>query len=157
MEIICPICNKTFIYKEGKAHFNRAKNHYCSLECLIKANTIHGLAGKKINSGKQNERYQLWCQAKKRAKRKNLEFNLKPTDIPEIPKVCPILKIPIIIGNDKLTDNSPTLERIDNNKGYIKNNILIISYKANRIKNNATLKELKMVVKFYEKIQSKNK
>jgi len=38
------------------------------------------------------------------------------------------------------------LDRIDNNKGYIKDNVWVISRKANTIKNNASLEELKALV-----------
>jgi hypothetical protein len=154
MEVICDFCGKKFNFNGGNVHFNRSKKHFCSRKCQADAQVKHGLASKIRNNGRQDERYQLWCQAKRRAKKKNLEFDLKPEDIIEIPKICPVLGIPIFVGDGKLTDNSPTVERIDNNKGYTKENVIIISYKANRIKNNATLEELKKVVRFYEKIQN---
>ena len=47
----------------------------------------------------------------------------------------------------------PTLDRIDSNKGYIKENIQVISFKANRLKNNATIDELKCIIKYMESIR----
>ena len=41
-----------------------------------------------------------------------------------------------------LCSNSPSLDRLDNNKGYTKENISVISYKANRIKNDASFEEI---------------
>jgi len=47
-------------------------------------------------------------------------------------------------------DNSPTLDRIDNTKGYTKDNIIIVSFKANTIKNSATIEELEKVLQYYK-------
>lgn len=94
--------------------------------------------------------YVMWHSAKCRAKRKNIAFNIEITDI-IIPVVCPVFGINIIrdsIGNG---DNSPALDRIDNTKGYIKGNICVISFKANRLKNNGTLDELAKIVEYMKK------
>jgi hypothetical protein len=77
-----------------------------------------------------------------RARRKGYEFNLELSDI-LIPKVCPIIAIDI---NKEVTgaprDDSPSLDRIDNTKGYVKGNVMVISHKANGMKHNATPEEL---------------
>ena len=59
-----------------------------------------------------------------------------------IPKICPILEVPIILGSKGNYEYTPSLDRIDNSKGYIKGNIQVISKKANSMKNSATLEEL---------------
>ena len=46
----------------------------------------------------------------------------------------------------------PSVDRIDPKKGYIKGNVIWVSYKANRIKNDATVEELKKVTNFYSKL-----
>jgi hypothetical protein len=92
--------------------------------------------------------YKILNRARSRATTKNIEFNLELSDI-IIPKECPIFKVPFIY-NDK--DWSASIDRVDPNKGYVKGNIMIISNKANRIKNDATLDDLKQVVSFYSKV-----
>jgi hypothetical protein len=88
----------------------------------------------------------LCSMAKRRAKDKGLDFNIDKTDI-DIPIICPILGIPIVKvytkgKNTGPTSNSPSLDRIDNSKGYVKGNVRVISHKANTMKHNASPIEL---------------
>jgi hypothetical protein len=83
--------------------------------------------------------YRLWYRAKRRAKVKGLAFNLEISDI-KIPKVCPVFGVPMVVN----TEYAASLDRIDSSKGYTKDNIQVISNKANILKNDATLSELKM-------------
>lgn len=81
------------------------------------------------------------ARIKVRAEKNGLEFDLTPDDI-IIPEKCPILEIPLYWGNSKNKENSPSIDRIDSSKGYTKDNIWVISTKANTMKNNATFDEL---------------
>jgi hypothetical protein len=85
--------------------------------------------------------------AKKRAKEKGLDFNLSKEDI-VIPQNCPILGIPLIKGEKYSNDNSPSLDRVDNNKGYIKDNVIVISQRANMLKSNGSAEEHEAIAKF---------
>ena len=61
-------------------------------------------------------------------------------------------------GNDwKFKQNTMSVDRIDNNKGYHKDNIVIVSFKANTMKNSATLKELYQVADFYYELEKRSK
>lgn len=86
--------------------------------------------------------------AKGRAKAKGIPVDITEADI-RIPSVCPVLGIPLFKGTGKLTDNSPTLDRIDSTGGYTKDNVLVVSARANRIKSDATIEELLKVAIFY--------
>lgn len=86
--------------------------------------------------------------ARRRARDKGLEFNITDKDI-SVPEYCPVLGIKLEVGLGRQHDGSPTLDRIDSTKGYVKGNVEVISNKANRIKNNATLNELLSVVNYY--------
>lgn len=85
--------------------------------------------------------------AKKRAKEKNLDFNLSLNDI-VLPEFCPILGIKLEFNESIVKDNSYSIDRIDPNKGYIIGNIQIVSFKANTLKNNATIEELEKVISY---------
>lgn len=88
----------------------------------------------------------VWL-AKTRAKKKGLEFDLKSEDI-VVPDVCPVFGM-TLIGGGGLRDNIPTLDRIDNAKGYVRGNVIVVSWRANRLKCDATSKELRVLADFY--------
>ena len=85
---------------------------------------------------------------KRRCKLANVRCSLTVADI-TIPATCPVLGIPIFIGTGAPCDNSPSIDRIDPDGGYTTDNILVVSQKANRIKSNASVEDLRMVYEFY--------
>ena len=93
------------------------------------------------------------CSARRRAKVKHLDCNIDHEYIRSlVGSHCPIFGTPFewsaARGNGNLTlPNSPSLDRIDPTKGYVKGNVWIISHRANCIKSNATHEELKLVAK----------
>ncbi|QIG69450.1 postulated decoy of host sigma factor protein [Rhizobium phage RHph_N3_13] len=93
----------------------------------------------------QTPEWKMHQRAKQRAFEKSLDFNIEVSDI-VIPDVCPILGVSINMNSGKsgAYKNSPSLDRIDNNKGYIKGNIQVISQLANAMKGAASKKELQM-------------
>ena len=110
-----------------------------------------------VNETLDNNKYkkELIKSAKKRANKKNIEFDLQTADI-FIPKFCPILGIPIIKGDKVFTDYSPSIDRIDNTKGYIVSNVRVISRRANTLKNDASFEEYRIIFLYYQALASKN-
>ena len=102
---------------------------------------------------KENPLLEMYQSAKTRAKRKGLDFKLNPDDL-TLPDKCPVLGIPLIVSEETASNNSPTIDRIDNSKGYIPGNIIIISFKANTIKNTASIEDLQKVLTFYQGLQN---
>lgn len=72
-----------------------------------------------------------------------------------LPDVCPVLGIPLVYGNKTLRcDNSASVDRFDSSKPYSKDNVNIISFRANRIKNDGTIDELKKIVAWMESLDT---
>lgn len=110
-----------------------------------KSRITHG----ESRNGQIAPRLKMFLAAKARAKAKSLPFNISLDDI-QIPETCPILGMPLISHEDKCDFDSPSLDRITPHLGYVKGNIQIISHKANTIKSNATLDELKAVTNYLQ-------
>lgn len=98
----------------------------------------------------ENQTRHIVYNARKRAKDSGIEFNLTKDDI-TIPELCPILKIPLFMGKGKRCENSPSIDRIDNSKGYTKGNVRIISARANAFKNNLTIEEVERILLYMKK------
>lgn len=87
------------------------------------------------------------------SKEKNLEHNITKEDI-FIPEYCPVLGMKLEFSGNGYADNAPSVDRIDNTKGYVKGNVQVISWRANTLKRDATLEELKQLVNYLEKLDA---
>lgn len=124
-------CGKEVIV--ASCHLKSGHTTSCGCLKLLKQ-TIHGKSG--------TMEYAMFISAKHRAKQKNLDFNIELSDI-VIPYRCPIFGNKFYRDPDR--NDSPSLDRIDSIKGYIKGNVWVISRRANIIKNNATPAELRII------------
>lgn len=104
------------------------------------------------NFRKTNWKYNVYASAKQRAKKKGLEFSITMDDI-TIPSLCPVLGIPISMGKKSRVDGSPSIDRINNNMGYIRGNILVVSWRANKLKSDSTQEERKRLMDFYQQYE----
>lgn len=99
----------------------------------------------------KNPELEMLNRTRKRALSKNIPFNLEISDI-IIPEKCPILDIPLKLNRVSAKDDSPSLDKIDSNKGYIKGNVRVISRLANIMKAHATKEQIEKFcenIKFY--------
>lgn len=90
-----------------------------------------------------------WISRNKNGKKSKLRSELSVEYYKSlIVDTCPLLNIKLtyesFTGNTP--DNYATLDKIDPNKGYVEGNVQIVSFRANTLKNNATLEELKLIV-----------
>lgn len=77
-------------------------------------------------------------RAQSRARKKGFEFSLVAEDLMPLPTRCPIFGIELTRGNGQQDPSAFSLDRIDNSKGYVSGNVIVMSYLANRLKNDGT-------------------
>jgi len=96
---------------------------------------------------KNNERpsttkeYRLWWNARKRATAKGLEFSLERSDV-IIPDICPCCETAM---------ERPSMDRLIPDKGYTKENSLVICYRCNVIKSFGSAEDHRMIADFIDK------
>ena len=108
---------------------------------------------------RKDPRIRLREGARTRSIKRGWGFKIdKFKDLKPIPKKCPILDIPLFIGDGNSTDNSPTLDRVGNQEFYYskkdkygryKGNVQVISRKANQMKSNSSFEDVEKLY-FYE-------
>ena len=89
-------------------------------------------------------------RSKSRANKKNIPFSITEDDI-VIPTKCPVFNHEFILNDP---DWTYSLDRIIPELGYIQGNVVVVSNKANVIKNNATADEVLAVGNFYKNLVS---
>ena len=131
---------------------------------IFSENEVYGLAVKKaerkhalflkygVNDGSDlyKAKREKFIRKKSFAKQNKIAFDINFGET-EFPSHCPILGIKLdYFVKGAPTENSPSFDRIDSSKGYVKGNVQIISNKANIMKSNASLEEIEALY-FYMK------
>lgn len=138
-----PYIAKWISKKETKLKINKRKRE---LAALPENKTKKQIQAR--NYLENNIEKVILSRTKKRAMQSNLPFNLTISDI-IIPKICPILEIPLFIGTKESYKNSPSIDKIIPELGYVQGNIKIISMLANMMKNSA---DVDLLTKFSKNI-----
>ena len=86
-------------------------------------------------------------KARKRARKAGIPFELRLIDIYQLladSDICPILGVPMCwkMSLEGYEPYSRTIDRVDPSRGYVIDNVWIISRRANQIKSDASLPEL---------------
>lgn len=144
--------------KDKEANPDKYRNHYSKFgkkyyEENKEAACAYGSSYVKEDRRKDPKKY-LWKGARDRAKQKGLDFNIEVNDI-FIPELCPILGFKLeSYSRQGGGFNSPSIDRIVPSLGYVKGNIQVISSKANRMKSDATLGELRMFSNWVQTLEN---
>lgn len=95
-----------------------------------------------------NYEWYLFNSARNRARIHGIEFTITKEDI-IIPTHCPYMGFELtrIQGKGRQKTN-PSLDRIDSTKGYIPGNVEVISDLANRVKQDATIPQLRLFAEY---------
>ncbi|RPH64973.1 MAG: hypothetical protein EHM89_00090 [Acidobacteria bacterium] len=123
-----------------------------------KARVTRERAAKRVAAYAANPR-QWWLTetfraARVRARREGFPFDHEIPDL-VLPDICPVLGIEIFYyaKRGKHAPNSPSLDRIVPDLGYVASNLRVISNRANTLKNNATLDEMRRVLADMERLR----
>jgi len=154
---VCKSCNARYHRerRQDQELYNRQKQ----LSKAYYESNKQGYVDRKRKSLSTEEGYitKMVAQARCRARDNNLEFSITKEDI-VIPSECPVLGIPMKIGvTRKEKDYSPSLDRIDPTKGYVKDNVVVVSWRANRLKGDSSIQELKLLYEYYTGIVNGSK
>lgn len=103
---------------------------------------------------RQNEKnpwMRILNTARRRAREKGIEFTITAADLPlyDDNLYCPVFGKKLTRGNRPWC---ASIDRIDQDKGYTPDNIVVVSYYANRAKNDLSIDELRTLVDFYEQL-----
>ena len=154
---LCVICNTeknvNDFYKSQRGR--KCKTCVLNITRSYKRKKRESLEFKKLESIKQKERrVRLWQNTLIHdSKHRKIENTLTVDDINEMFKnqngLCYWFRIPLVPSSKGKHPQQPSLDRLDRNKGYTKNNVVLCCYSAN-IGRNET--ELDIWVDFLKKI-----
>ena len=99
------------------------------------------------NANQRNKIISRLAVIRSRAAEGSLDFNLSVEDI-IIPDICPVLGIPL---DSKTRDRQWSIDRVIPELGYVQNNIQVISMRANRLKQDATVEEIEKILDYYRR------
>lgn len=87
--------------------------------------------------------------------KQGLPFDITVEDLYPYPLTCPVLDVPINWMNVGSSSNdSPSLDRMVPDRGYVRGNVRVISQKANRLKNNGTLEDFEKIIDYMRRFKS---
>ena len=146
----------------------KCKQYLTALDFYVVRSTKHRAGRMDPLGGRRNARCKSCCldayketstelkmyrAAKARAAQKGLEFTLSIEDV-VIPEYCPVLGIKLSpsVGAGRISCRnfgaSPSIDRIDNSKGYTPDNIQVISNRANQLKSDGSLDEFERIAQY---------
>lgn len=134
----CTTCREMLSFSQFHKHAS----------CLHGVNTVCKACRKPLSKGQWRKlpvEKRLWQQAKSRSKKLSREFTIVESDI-RIPEVCPVFHVPF--SNVPRSPYAPSIDRLDSKRGYTPDNIIIMTVRANLLKNDGTIREFEALLTF---------
>jgi hypothetical protein len=90
----------------------------------------------------------------------HIPFSILPEDV-EYVTHCPILGIELNYFSEQskrgmVVDNAASIDRIVPSLGYIPGNVMVVSWRANKLKSDITLEEMALFAQHYEQVVLKH-
>ncbi len=104
-----------------------------------------------MNWVRSNRTKDMLQAARGRARKAGVPCTISFNDI-VIPEVCPVFGVRLERGTRAAHDWAPSLDRNKPELGYVPGNVRVISNKANRLKSDASLDELRQLVAYLERL-----
>ena len=96
----------------------------------------------------------LFHNAKRRARLRGVPFTISPEDIQLLISgmtcAIPFCRSPLVIGNRKQGNKSPTLDEVIIGLGYVKGNVAIVCHDCNRRKSDSTSQQLRQLAEWID-------
>jgi hypothetical protein len=103
----------------------------------------------------ENYKREMLLAKERAADRKGLEFTLTQENVKEWPDFCPVTGVELrydginATGRRGPSDDTAVFDRIDNMRGYVPDNVVIVSHWVNTRKGDATPEQLRKIADFY--------
>lgn len=119
----------------------------------VKADEYYAKHGKKEDTDLYRAKKHKFNRKKANALKVGYSWDIQFGDL-EWPSLCPILGIELNYFAETRLENSPSFDRVDSTKGYEKGNVVVVSWRANRIKNDGTIEEHEAIVKYLKTLHT---
>jgi hypothetical protein len=130
---------------EEKARYAASAEYRAYRKAYSKAYLIAHREEKRIYDASRRATPEGWAvqachAAKRRARELGILFDIVPEDLLPLPEVCQFTRLPFDFTpkGGKASPQSASLDRIKPDRGYVRGNVRVISYKANTLKNDCT-------------------
>lgn len=162
MKLLCCGCN----VEKDEAEFSKSskalsgRQSRCKTCFVVYYHRNREACRKKENERRRHDPYAVrYRNLKSSAKRRGHAFTLTLSQLTELlqTRTCPICSVdllPVMSEGSVNADNLATIDRLDPTAGYTVQNAVLICYRCNRIKQDATPAELRRVADFIESVQS---
>lgn len=125
----------------------RSRKHYQDNKEKHIKNSIKRQREWTVWARENNPKLLMLRRTQNSARTRKIECTITVDDF-ELPKFCPILGIELVLNVGRPKGNSPSIDRIDNDKGYIPGNVCVISKEANRMKSDHTIESLNKLIDY---------